>query len=603
MDPEDKALTSRRDLIAGLLASAGAATGTLALGGCRAGDQATDPLWAGFDERITERTLAEAEKLLGLEFTAAERRLMLGGNAVETKNGPFTQQLAAIRNWREIDKPNGLAPATVFDPRLPGVDYPAQEDAITLSRQPLADRPDSDEDIAYASLRQLAHWMDTDQLSSLELTELYLARIARYDGVIRSFITLTPDLARQQAREADRERSAGRVRGPLHGIPFGLKDLVDTAGIPTTWGADPFRTRVPSKDGAVTRRLRQAGGVLLGKTALGALAWGEVWFGGETRNPWNVEEGSSGSSAGSAAAVAAGFCGFAIGSETWGSIVSPSQRCGVAGLRPTFGRVSRAGAMALSWSLDKIGPICRHAEDTATVLAALNGYDAADAGSLAQGFAYDGNVPAAEITVGFEAARWEGEAVAATGRPALEALRSAGFNMVEVHVPDLPWETIGPILDAEAAAAFEQLTLSGADDRLRRQIANAWPNVFRSSRFVSAVDFLQCQRLRRRIMEQLHDVFGQVDVFIAPDGDGLTALTNLSGHPGMALRTGFQPRRSRPITGITEEDTSGPLHEVPESVYLWAGLFREGQLVRAANAIEQALESRVGWSVRRPALP
>jgi Asp-tRNA(Asn)/Glu-tRNA(Gln) amidotransferase A subunit family amidase len=456
--------------------------------------------------------------------------------------------------------------------------------------------------VAFASLKQLAHWLDGGQLTSVELTELYLARIARYDGVLQSFITVTPELARQQAAEADRERAAGRVRGPLHGVPYGLKDLADTAGIPTTWGAGPYRGRVPDTDAAVTRRMREAGAVLLGKTALGALAWGEVWFGGETRNPWNPAEGSSGSSAGSAAATAAGLCGFAIGTETWGSIVSPSERCGVAGLRPTHGRVSRAGAMALSWSLDKFGPICRYAEDTAMVLAALNGYDPADAGSLAHGFAYDGNQPLAELTVGYDPRSLDAESTTAADRAAFEALQAIGVRLREMQLPTLPWEIIEPLLTVEAAAAFEELTLSGGDEGLRRQIAQAWPNVFRAAYFYGAVDFVQCDRIRRLVMQELHGVFAGTDLFFAPDNNEITALTNLSGHPTLALRAGFQELRSRAIDGITEDDATGPLSRVPDSVHLWAGLFREGPLIAVGRALEQALAPVSGPGFPQPPL-
>jgi len=589
-------MLDRRQLLAGLLAASGGAT----VAGCAPRAEPGDPIWAGFDDRITERTLAEAEKLLGLQFTEEERRLMLGGAAVEGEHGLFAERNANIRHWREIDKPNGLAPASIFDPRLPGVDYPAQADSVTLFEETMADAPASADDLAFASIKQMAVWMNRGLLTSLELTELYLERIGRLDGQLESFITVTPELARQQAMESDRERADGQVRGPLHGIPYGLKDLADTAGVPTTWGGAPYRDRIPDSDAAVTRRMREAGAVLLGKTAAGALAWGEVWFGGETRNPWNPAEGSSGSSAGSAAATAAGLCAFAIGTETWGSIVSPSERCGVAGLRPTFGRVSRAGVMALCWSLDKIGPICRYAEDTALVLAALNGYDPADAGSLAHGFAYDGNRPLSDLKVGFDPRSLEAAEATASDRNAFAALEASGVKLVEVALPPLPWEIIGPLLNVEAAAAFEQLTLSGQDDELRRQIANAWPNVFRAAYFNGAVDFVQCERIRRLIMQELHAFFGQVDVFFAPTSNEITALTNLSGHPTLALRGGFEQLRSRAIAGITQGDETGPLHSVPDSIHLWSGLFREGPLIALGRAVEQALAPQTGWGVRRP---
>jgi len=596
MSQDHTPFIQRRRLLAGLMATAGSA----AVAGCTPRAESGDPIWAGFDERITERTLAEAEKLLGLQFTEAERRQMLGGQAVEAEDGYFAQRIVRTQQRRTIEKPNGLAPATVFDPRLPGVEYAAQPDSVTLFDEPMADRPASAEDVAFTSIKQLAHWMDRGQITSTELTRLYLDRIARYDGPLQSFITVTSELALQQAAKADRERQAGRTRGPLHGVPYGLKDLADTAGIPTTWGAAPFRDRVPDSDAAVTRLLREAGAVLLGKTAPGSLAWGEVWFGGETRNPWNLAEGASGSSAGSGAATAAGLCAFSIGTETWGSIISPSERCGVTGLRPTFGRVSRAGAMALCWSLDKIGPMCRYAEDTALVLAELNGYDPADAGSLTHGFAYNGNQPLRQLTVGYDPRMLETPETTASDQAAFEALKASGVTLKELEFPELPWDIINPILNAEAAAAFEALTLSGADDGLRRQSFDAWPNFFRISQFAGAVSLVQCDRIRRLIMEQLHAFFAQTDVFFAPYSDELNALTNLSGHPTLALRSGFEQLPSRAINGITGEDTGGPTHAVPDSVHLWSGLFQEGKLVTVGRALEQALSSQSGWDTRRP---
>jgi Asp-tRNA(Asn)/Glu-tRNA(Gln) amidotransferase A subunit family amidase len=586
MKQDRNTLIQRRQLLTALMATAGGA----AVASCTPRAEPGDPLWAGFDERITERTLAEAEKLLGLQFTGAERRLMLGGEAVEGGDGFFAQRSEQVRKWRSIEKPDGLAPALAFDPRLPGTDYPAQADSLTLYDEPMADRPASEDEVAFASLKQQAHWMDSGRLTSTELTRLYLDRIARYDAQLQSFITVTPELALHQAAEADRERQAGRVRGPLHGIPYGLKDLADTAGIPTTWGATPYRERVPDTDAAVTRLMQEAGAVMLGKTALGALAWGEVWFGGETRNPWNPAEGSSGSSAGSAAATAAGLCAFSIGTETWGSIVSPSERCGTAGLRPTFGRVSRAGAMALCWSLDKIGPICRYAEDTALVLSGLNGHDPADAGSLAHGFAYDGNRPLSRLSVGYDPRMLEADETTAADRAAFEALKASGVNLVELEFPELPWDIIYPILEAESSAAFESLTLSGADDDLRRQIFDAWPNYFRIAHFTSAVNLVQCDRIRRGIMELLHTFFAQTDVFFAPWSEEMNALTNLTGHPTLVLRAGFEERPTRAINGITEEDTRGPKHSVPDSIHLWSGLFQEGKLVTVGRALEEVLK-------------
>ena len=589
---KDHVSINRRRLLSAALASGVAV-------GCSRSPEADpgDPLWAGFDERITERTLAEAEKLFGLSFSEEERRLMLGGGPVEAEDGQFVEQLDSLESWRKIDKPNGLSPATVFDPRLPGEAYAIQNDSVTLFHEAIADKPGDAESIAYASVKQQAHWLATGQISSRELTDIYLQRIERYGSSLECFVTVTPDIARQQADTADRERSVGKHRGPLHGIPYGVKDLADTAGVRTTWGANPFRDRVPDTDAAIVRLLQDSGAVMLGKTTLGALAWGDVWFDGITRNPWNTDEGSSGSSAGSASATAAGLCSFAIGTETWGSIVSPSERCGTTALRPTHGRVSRAGAMALCWSLDKIGPICRYAEDTAIVLAAINGYDAADAGSLEHGFSYDGNVAPENLTVGFDPRWFDNEEVRKPDTDALQALRETGVTLKELQLPDLPWEILNPLLGAEAAAAFEELTLSGRDDTLRRQISNAWPNSFRSSRFFSAVDYVQCDRLRRMVMQELHKFFGQADAVFGPShGHSVTALTNLSGHPVLALRAGFEQIATRPRYELQEEMVGDELHRIPRTVRLWGSLFKEGNLV----AIARMLEARLGVATERP---
>jgi Asp-tRNA(Asn)/Glu-tRNA(Gln) amidotransferase A subunit family amidase len=588
-------ILNRRKLLTAALATAGG----IATVGCAPRGEESDPLWAGFDERITERTLAEAEKLFGLEFTPDERQLMLGGGLSRAEEGQFQQQQKSLQSWREIDKPNGLSPAMVFDPRLPGIAYATQDDTISLSYEPLPDIPDDPTSIAFASVKHQAHWLSTGQISSRDLTDIYLQRIERYGGLLECFVTVTAETAREQADRADRERAAGRVRGPLHGIPYGVKDLADTAGIKTTWGANPYKDRVPESDAAVVRQLKEAGAVMLGKTTLGALAWGDVWFDGITRNPWNTEEGSSGSSAGSASATVGGLCAFSIGTETWGSIVSPAERCGATGLRPTHGRVSRTGAMALCWSLDKIGPICRYVEDTAMVLSVINGFDVADTGSLEHGFAYDGNRPLEDLVVGIDPRWFDNEEVRAPDLTALQALRESAVSIRELHLPDLPSDVIRPLLGAEASAAFEELTLSGRDDELRRQITNAWPNSFRSSRFFSAVDYVQCDRLRRVVMRELHDFFGQTDAVFAPShGHPLTALTNLSGHPVLALRAGFEDIQTRPRHEVAASAVGESLHRIPRTVQLYGSLFDEGKIVRIA----QALEARLGVAAEQPQL-
>jgi Asp-tRNA(Asn)/Glu-tRNA(Gln) amidotransferase A subunit family amidase len=432
--------------------------------------------------------------------------------------------------------------------------------------------------------------MTTGQISSRELTEIYLDRIARYGDRLQCFVTVTADIAREQADQADRERATGQVRGPLHGIPYGVKDLLDTAGIGTTWGAEPYKDRVATTDGAVVRLLRDAGAVMLGKTTLGALAWGDVWFGGETRNPWNPKEGASGSSAGSGSATAAGLCSFAIGTETLGSIISPADRNGVSGLRPTFGRVSRVGAMPLCWSLDKIGPMCRSVEDNAIVLSALNAYDEYDTGSIEWGFAYDGRDNVSGLTIGYDPSWFEGDDVRSTDHAALEALQSLGATIKETSLPDLPVDEVLGALNVESAAAFEELTLSNRDDLMRRQVDNAWPNAFRQSWYFSAVDFMQGERLRRWVMEQTHEFFAQADVIFGPSfGTPMLSLTNLTGQPSLALRAGFEEITPRSLYDHPENEDDETLHRIPRSVSLWSNLFEERKIITVGRALENAL--------------
>ena len=588
-------LNRRRVLFAALMGGGGAA-----LSACTPReDSAEDDIWAGFDDRITERSLAEAEKLFGLQFTEEERRQILGGPVEEAEDGLFATQIKNLKSMRSQKMPNSFAPAMTFDPRLPGVDYTDQANSVALYPEEIAALPDNAEDIAYASVKQQARWMTTGQITSRELTDIYLERIDRYGDLLECFVTVTPEIARAQADLADRERATGQIRGPLHGIPYGVKDLLDTKDVLTTWGAEPYKDRVATSNGAVVSLLQEAGAVMLGKTTLGALAWGDVWFGGETRNPWNPKEGASGSSAGSGSATAAGLCSFGIGTETLGSIVSPSDRNGLAGLRPTFGRVSRAGAMALCWSLDKIGPMCRYAEDTALVLSVLNGFDVDDASSIDMGFRYDGRQAISDLTVGYDPSWFEGEDVRSTDRTALEAISRLNVTLKEITLPDLPVDEIVTPLNAESAAAFEELTLSGRDDLMRRQIKNAWPNNFRESRFYSAVDYVQADRLRREVMKKTHEFFSQVDVVFGPSFDTpMLTLTNFTGQPCLAMRAGFEEITPRELFDHPENDTDETLHRIPRSVSLWSNLFEEGKIIR----VGRALEAELGVVNERPPL-
>jgi len=430
-------------------------------------------------------------------------------------------------------------------------------------------------------------------LTSERLTQIYLKRLQQFDPKLRCVITLTSEHALAQAKKADQEIAAGKYRGPLHGIPWGAKDLLDTANIHTTYGAEPYRNRVPNEDAAVTRRLNEAGAVLVAKLSLGALALNDIWFGGQTMNPWLLEEGSSGSSAGPGAATAAGLVGFAIASETGGSIVSPSMRCGVTGLRPTYGRVPRTGAMTLCWSLDKLGTMARSVEDTMFVLHAISGADVGDVSSVSKPLDFNPAEGVKGLRVGYFPT-WMKEAPATdVDRAALETIKKVGMVPVEVSLPDWPYDSLNLILFAEGAAAFEDLTLSGQLDQLKVQTPDAWPNFFRQSRFLSAVDFVQADRLRRKVAMEMARLFSDVDLLLVPSlRDEMLVISNNTGHPSLTLRTGFvevgearsdwAPDPSRPLPKFS------PPRRVPHGVTLVGRLFEEGTLARAGMALENA---------------
>ncbi|MCP5150419.1 MAG: amidase [Chromatiales bacterium] len=546
------------------------------------------------DSTITHDTIAAAERLAGVEYTEAERTQVLATVA------PL---LDRARTYRAKPLPNALVPACSFDPRLPGVRLHRPTGVVRFRPSDPGPLPADDAAIAFAPLTALSAWLGRGEITSTRLTEIYLERLTRLGPGLECVVTRTEALARAQAARADAELAAGRRRSPLHGVPWGAKDLLDTAGIRTTWGATPFKDRVPDRDAWVVRRLADAGAVLVAKTTMGALAYGDVWFGGRTRNPWNTEEGSSGSSAGSASATAAGLVGFSIGTETMGSIVSPSMRCGTAGLRPSFGRVPRNGAMALGWSLDKIGPICRSAEDTALVLATLNGHDPGDPGSLDVPLEIDTRRDARGIRVGYDPRWLDEEGVEALDRAALDFARTEGMEVREIQWPDLPWDALWTPLSVESAAAFEALTLSGDDDQLVRQDDEAWPNRFRRARFLTAIDYIQGERVRRLAMQALHAIFEEVDVLLGPSfASTIQLATNMTGHPSLTVRAGFVHTPTRvAITAIgarpTAVDPDAPRHRVPYGVTLWGRLFDEGTLLRAGIALERAF----GATGERPA--
>ena len=549
---------------------------------------------------ITLETIAAAERLMGVSYTPAERRQML-----DNLEGQIAHAIAR----RAVPLANDAPMALRFDPRLPGFAMPHGADALRLSEvsDPL---PADDESIAFAHVTQLGHWIRSGALTSTRLTQIYLDRIAALNPKLECFAAVTADLALAEAGAMDALTRAGVNLGPLHGIPYGVKDLFDTRGIVTGWGAEPFRDRIPQTDATVVRRLRAGGAVLLGKTTVGALAYNDIWYGGVTRNPWNLNEGSSGSSAGSASATAGGLCAFAIGTETLGSITSPSQRCGTTGLRPTFGRVSRAGAMALCNSLDKVGPICRSVEDTAIVLAAINGGDSADRSSIAAPFVFDAGRPVTGQRLGYLPEAF-GEGAAPADHAALDAARRVagrlGIEVVEVSLPDLPYGALMNILYAEAAASFEDLTLSGLDDTLTWQSEGAWPNTMRKARFLSAVDHVQLDRLRYKVMQALDHLFAGVDALIGPFMTGpMLVASNFTGHPCLHLRAGFESVGTRSPASLGsgklttgKADTSGRTFTVPRGISLWGRLFDEGPLLNLGMALEREL----AVADRRPGFP
>ena len=547
------------------------------------------------ERSLSIETIAAAEDLLGVRYSETERAAMVDTLAAQID--------LAVRR-RQTPLPYDLAPATRFDPRLPGWTAPSSTSVPAAATDP-GPLPDKAEDIAFAPVTKLAGWIAARAISCERLATLYLDRIERLAPRLECIAAVTADLAMAQARKADALLGAGTYLGPLHGIPWGCKDLLDTSGIVTGWGAEPFSERVPMTDATVVRRLTEAGAVLVAKTTLGALAYGDIWYGGVTRNPWNLAEGASGSSAGSGSATAAGLVGFSLGTETLGSIVAPSIRCGVTGLRPTFGRVPRTGAMPLCWTLDKIGPMCRSVADTALVLAAINGGDVADPCSVDAPFGYDASAAIAGLRLGYYPTDFEGEGVVALDRATLDEARALGLTLVPLTRPDLPYDSLMNTLFAEAAASFERLTLDDQDDLLTWQEPGAWPNTFRKARFLSAVDHIQLDRLRRRVMQDMDATFQGVDAIIGPCLTGpMLVITNFTGHPCLTMRSGFRKSPTRQRLSLAEArldqgaEGGGEEFLVPHAISLYGRLFDEGLLIR----IGAALEARLGVAARRPSL-
>ena len=538
---------------------------------------------------VSAATFAEAEKLMQVTMTAADRDM-----AARSWRRSMAALLERRTGPRKIAIEPGISPATQWNPSLGATSVGPAHDVFVRSKADAGALPSNDDSIAYAPVTQLSRWIETRKLTSERLTNIYLARIARFDSRLHCVITLTRDAALAAARKADAEIAAGRYRGPLHGIPYGVKDLLDTANIATTWGAEPFRNRVPTTDAAVVARLNNAGAVLIAKLSLGALALNDIWFGGQTMNPWLLEEGASGSSAGPGAATAAGLVAFSIGSETGGSIISPSMRCGVTGLRPTYGRVPRTGAMTLCWSLDKLGPMTRSVEDAMLVLQAISGPDAGDVASVPSKLDFDASASVRGLKVGYFPAWMKESPATDVDRAALEAMKTLGMVPTEVTLPDWPYDSLNLVLFAEGAAAFEELVVTGQARQLKVQVPDAWPNLFREARFLSAVDFVQADRFRRKVAMEMARVMSQVDLLLVPSlRDEMLVISNNTGHPSLTMRTGFvhvsearsdwAPDPANPLPRFN------PARRVPHGITLIGRLFDEGTIARAGLALERAL--------------
>src|SRR3954470_3239346 len=600
MNPSSRGIGRRRFLKAVPAAVAATVTVPAAVRAQRGG-AATPPKF-GTD------VLKCAEQIDGLQFTDAEEEMAVGG---------ASRNLDSYDELRKLNIPLDTEPAVTFRPYRGHTRTPSPTTApasrspnnarLAIAKPAPGQVSAALDDLAFEPVTVLASLIESRRVTSTDLTSMYLDRLKRYGERLHCVVTVTEDLARAQAAAADKEIKAGKYRGPLHGIPFGVKDLFDTKGIRTTWGAKPYEHRVAEVDATIVERLRDAGGVLVAKLSMGALAQGGVWFGGSTRNPWSPDNSSSGSSAGPGAATAAGLVAFAIGTETRGSIISPSSPCGVVGLRPTYGRVSRYGAMALSWSMDKIGPMCRSVEDCAIVFNAIYGSDGRDETVVDAPFNWNPDVPLSSLKIGFIASEFEstgagGGPSAGSGRAggpgtnpedarrrgeernkllkeALDVLRGAGAKLDPIALPEFPANALGFILSAEAAAAFDDLTRSKEVDLLTEQGAGAWPNTFRTSRFIPAVEYIRAQRARTLLNRRMDALMSTCDVFLSPTGSASLGITNLTGHPAACLKAGF-------VDGL------------PQALMITGRLYDEASVLRVALAYERATK----WHTMNPTL-
>ncbi len=581
-------------------------------------------------KKITKEMIENAAAIADVPIADDYKEMMLEN---------LNDQAEGYEEIYKLHIPNSVEPALIFSPVVSGTKYETEKWPMKMSAAPKTwsrSVPKNLDDLAFVSVRELAELVRTKEVSSIALTEMYLGRLKKHDPALKFVVTLTEERARAQAKKADEEIAAGKYRGPLHGLPWGAKDLLATKGYRTTWGAGGFETQMIDEDATVVKRLDKAGAVLVAKLTLGALAQGDVWFGGVTRNPWNTNQGSSGSSAGPASATAAGCVAFSIGSETLGSISSPSTRCGCTGLRPSFGLVPRTGAMALSWSMDKLGPICRTVEDCALVLDAIYGPDGSDRTVQPAAFNWDANLDWRKLRVGYlkadfekkpdeqqeaakeepaatpeelkkreerkkrrEAARARAEYDRKYNEAALAKLREMGVKLVPVEMPKFPYDAMVAMLTAEAAAAFDDLTRSGKDKLLTAQKDFDWPNSFRSARFIPAVEYIQAARARRMAMDAVAKVFEEFDVIVAPTGSQQLVITNLTGQPAVILPNGFRgsdaPKSPFEDPGDFR-NSGGP--GTPVSLTFLGGLYREAELLAFARAYQEA----TGFHLQHPKL-
>lgn len=489
------------------------------------------------NKEINKNEIKSAEKLIGLKLTESERDSLVEDLGTARED---------YKNIRSVELSNSVAPKIIFDPRPTKFEIDDKQVKIDWNIPDNIDLPENKNDLAFYSISELASLIKNRKITSTELTKFYIGRLKKFGDTLDCVITITEELALKQAKKADDEIAKGIYKGPLHGIPYGVKDLLSVEGYKTTWGAAPYKDQKIDHTATVVKKLEEAGAVLIAKLTLGALAMGDVWYDGVTKNPWDLKQGSSGSSAGSASATSAGLVAFALGTETWGSIVSPSTRCGVTGLRPTFGRVSRDGAMALSWTMDKIGAICRSANDCAIVFNVIRGKDPKDQSTVDYPFNYRQEINLSQLKVGYLKNLFEGEEYSGQKNDSisLEVLRNLGVKLEEVKLPDdIPVSSLGIILEAEAGAAFDKLTRSNKDDEMVAQHKYAWPNIFRKSRFIPAVEYIQANRIRNILIEEFNDLIKHYDVIVCPSfgGDQLL-MTNLTGHPCVVVPNGFDDK-------------------------------------------------------------